>query len=176
MLVLVMFRIPTKNSGNRDNHTFLNSFSVTCLCAVLISLTGCRTAPPIQPVNLQEPGWTLHEGQAVWTLPKHDTTIAGGLLIATHPSGDVFAQFSKGPMTMALAQRSLTAWRLEIPARSKIYSTHGKPPRRIIWFQLANALTDSSLDKGWVWTIDSQEKWALENTRSGELLEGVFLR
>ena len=47
------------------------------------SLTGCALFyGRMAPVNLQEPGWTVRQGQAVWKLPSgHD--IAGDVLVAT---------------------------------------------------------------------------------------------
>lgn len=147
----------------------------------LIVLTGCVSAPPLPKANLSEPGWTVQQGQAVWhrapTRGKSGASagpaeIAGDLVLATRTDGSAFLQFSKA-LPMVIAQTTPTAWQIESPIQNIRYARHGKPPRRIIWFQLIDALTGKPLAKGWHWQ-NSDTNWHLENSSSGESLEGYL--
>lgn len=144
----------------------------------LIALTGCVSAPPLPKANLSEPGWTVQQGQAVWHRPPSQGKqsgpgeLAGDLTLATRTDGSAFVQFSKS-LPLVIAQRTPTAWQIESPVQNIRFARHGKPPRRIIWFQLIDALTGKPLAKGWRWT-NSDTNWHLENSSSGEYLEGYL--
>jgi len=49
----------------------------------LATVAACRTAPPLPPVNLSDPRWTLQQGQAVWRSQLNAPEIAGELLVAS---------------------------------------------------------------------------------------------
>src|SRR5213593_2130154 len=83
----------------------LNSRNLSKLHSLfwLVSVLGCgacRTAPPLAPANLSEPGWRIREGQAVWRPKIEAPEIAGELLVATHPNGQTFLQFTKTPLPL----------------------------------------------------------------------------
>jgi hypothetical protein len=139
---------------------------------LLITLCGCLTMRPLLKADLSEPGWTIRQGQAVWKPGKKAPEIAGELLLATKPDGSVFAQFTKTPFPFIIAQSTTNGWQIEIPPQNRHYSFSGKPPARIVWFQLANALTGKPIAKGWTWH-NSDSNWDLKNS-SGESLEGYF--
>lgn len=143
----------------------------------LIVLTGCVSAPPLPKANLSEPGWTMQQGQAVWHRTKSGKSagpaeITGDLILATRADGSAFIQFSKS-LPLVIAQRTPTAWQIESPVQNIRFARHGKPPRRIIWFQLINGLEGKPLAKGWHWQ-NSDTNWHLENASSGEYLEGYL--
>jgi hypothetical protein len=73
---------------------------------------------------------------------------------------------------LVIAQKTPTAWQIESPIQNVRFARHGKPPRRIIWFQLIYALAGTPLAKGWHWK-NSDTNWHLENS-SGEYLEGYL--
>ena len=139
----------------------------------LVGLTGCVSAPPLPKVNLSEPGWTVQQGQAVWHPPGNAPEITGDLLFATRADDSTFIQFTKTPFPFAIAQSTPTGWQIEIPPQNLRYARHGHPPARIIWFQMANALKGKPLAKGWQWK-NSDTNWHLENSSSGESLEGYL--
>jgi hypothetical protein len=139
---------------------------------LLISLCGCLSLHPLPPANLSEPGWTIRQGQAVWKTGKKAPEIAGEVLLATKTDGSTFVQFTKTPFPFAIAQTTSNAWQFEIPPQNKRYSAPGKPPARIVWFQLANALAGKPVAKGWTWQ-NSDGNWQLKNS-SGESLEGYL--
>jgi hypothetical protein len=124
-------------------------------------------------VNLSEPGWAIRQGQAIWRPPgKTSPEIAGELLLATRAGGATFVQFTKTPFPFAIAQTTSNRWQIEFPPQNRRYAAPGKPPARIVWFQLANALTGKPIAKGWTWQ-NSGTNWQLKNS-SGESLEGYF--
>lgn len=152
-------------------------------CATLFFLTsgfllfacvhGCMTAPPLSKADLSAPGWTVRQGQAVWHPRPGAPEIAGELLVATRTDGSVFVQFTKTPFPFAIAQSSAAGWQIEFPPQNERYAGHGTPPARIVWFQLADALTSKPLAKGWKWQ-NTGTNWQLQNPSSGESLEGYL--
>jgi len=137
--------------------------------------TGCSTLfKPLPPVNLQEPGWAIHQGQAVWKLNGKDThDIAGDVIVATNPKGRFFVQFSKTPFPLLVGQGSANTWQVELPANNKRYSGRGRPPKRLIWLYLPRAMQGQSLPEHWKWT-QTDSNWRLEDQRTGEAIEGFF--
>jgi hypothetical protein len=109
----------------------------------------------------------------VWHPPGNAPEIAGDLLFATRADGSTFIQFTKTPFPFAIAQSTPTGWQIEIPPQNLRFARHGRPPARIIWFQLADALAGKPLAKDWHWK-NSDTNWHLENSSSGESLEGYL--
>lgn len=144
------------------------------LCALLgVFLAGCATVT-FPPVNLNEPGWTVRQGQAVWTRKRGGQGIAGDILLATRPDGQTFVQFSKTPFPLVVAQTTSQAWTFEVPAQNKRYSGHGEPPQRIIFLQLPRVLSGQPPPPGWTWKAIDNGGWHLENNVSGESLDVYF--
>ena len=144
--------------------------NISCL---LLALTGCQTAGLAPKVNLQDPGWTVLEGQTVWRLERGTREIAGEVLVATQPGGRAFVQFTKAPFPIVTAQLGPNSWWVEFPPQNKRYSGHGQPPQRIIWLYLARVVGKNPPPKNWSWRPDPAG-WRLENLSSGESLEGFF--
>lgn len=148
-------------------------FGVIC-SLLLLTTTGCLTlTKPLPPVNLDQPGWTVRQGQAVWTLPRSGHDIAGEVMVATGPQEKSFVQFSKSPFTLVLGQTTANKWQIEFPSQNKRYSGPGSPPRRLIWLYLALSLEGKEPPKHWTWT-NSENNWRLENHTTGEKIEGFF--
>ncbi len=141
---------------------------------MVIGLWGCATAPPLPPVNLQEPGWTVREGQAVWKKSREAPEITGEILLATGPEGRVFVQFSKNPFPIMIAQATAKTWEVEVPTQNKRYSGHGRPPARLIWLWLPRVLSGQPPPRGWAWPRIDNSGWRLENSTTGESLEVYF--
>ena len=148
---------------------------VLCLALLLTGLSfGCRSVPPLPAVDLKEPGWTVHQGQAVWKRGPEMPEIAGEILVATRPNGRAFVQFSKNPFPLVIAQRTSNTWQVETPTDGKRYSGHGTPPARLIFLHLANVLSGSPPPKGWTWQKANDNGWRLTNPSRGESLEVFF--
>lgn len=141
---------------------------------LLVLIPGCATPPPLPKLNLNEPGWTIRQGQAVWHARRDAPEIAGDLLLATHPDGRAFVQFTKSPLSLAVAQKTRNQWQIEFPIQNKRYAGHGKPPSRVIWFLLPDALAGKPLPHPWHWTRLSDDRWRLQNPSTGESLEGFL--
>jgi hypothetical protein len=147
--------------------------SVFLLVVLLFGAGGCRSVAPLAPANLQEPGWTVREGQAVWRLPQGQREIAGEVLAATRNDGRSFVQFSKAPFTLVMAQATPERWEAEFPPQNKHYAGRGAPPARLIWLSLARVLAGEPAPRNWLWHRDAKG-WRLENRATGESLEGYF--
>ena len=153
---------------------WLERLRLWLLCLALIGLPNCATVPPLPPVNLQEPGWTVQEGQAVWRMKRKDPELAGEILLATHSDGRTFVQFSKSPFPLMIGQSTADTWQVEVPTQNKRYSGHGQPSGRLIWLWLPRVLSGQPPPKGWSWQNLENGGWNLENASTGELLEGYF--
>ena len=141
---------------------------------VLVLVAGCRTVPRLAPVNLQEPGWTVRTGQAVWKRARGKPEVAGEILVATRSDGRAFVQFSKSPFPLIIAQSTPHNWEVELPMDNKRYSGHGQPPRRLLLLYLPRALAGQPLPTGWSWQKLENNGWRLENQAKGESLELYF--
>jgi len=140
---------------------------------LVASVTGCATPPP-PSADLSQPGWTLRQGQAVWTPRRGEPAVAGELLAASHPDGSTFVQFAKPPFTLATASQTPARWRLELPTQRVRRHGSGVPPADSIWFQLARTLDGSSAEAGWVFSRAADGLWALWHPETGERLEGYL--
>jgi hypothetical protein len=141
---------------------------------VLLSAMGCRTIfPPLPPANLKEPGWTVHEGQAVWRLAQGTREIAGDVLVATRQDGETFVQFSKTPFPLVTARTCANRWQVELSPQNKYYAGRGQPPTRLIWLYLPRVLAGQPPPRNWSWQ-ENPKGWRLENRASGESVDGYF--
>lgn len=139
----------------------------------LLTLTACRSLPPPPAADLSDAAWTVRQGQAVWKQKRGAPEIAGEILVATQTNGRSFVQFTKTPFPLVIAQTATNSWQLEIPAQNRRFAFHGAPPSRVIWFQLPRALAGATLPKKFAWQT-SPAGWRLENSATGEALEGYF--
>lgn len=129
--------------------------------------------PTLPAANLKEPGWQVQRGQAVWHLPDDKPELAGDVLLATRANGESFVEFSKTPFPVMVGQTRDNRWSVRFPAEKKHYAGYGKPPSRIIWLQLPRVLNGASPPDGWKWR-DENRRWRLENTATGEFIDGYF--
>ncbi|HSU56328.1 MAG TPA: hypothetical protein VLT36_19875 [Candidatus Dormibacteraeota bacterium] len=141
-------------------------------CLVLFAV-GCRSMRPLPPANLSAPGWTVRHGQAVWHLPQGEREVAGEVLLATQDGRRSFVQFTKNPFPLVNGQTTANGWEVEFPPQNKHYSGGGKPPVRVLWLYLPQALLGHALPKEMSWHSDANG-WRLENKNNGESIEGYF--
>ena len=160
-----------KRGGARpDNHKRLGS-----LCLLLLfGGGGCHTVPPLPPVSLEDPGWSLRQGQAVWQRNRHAPELAGDVLLATRADGRALVQFSKPPFPLVVAQKTAESWEVRIPTQNQFYSGRGRAPARLIWLYLPSLLSGGEAPKGWSWQKQEGNHWHLENHSTGEVLDGYF--
>jgi len=168
----IFFRPLKKARIKNDALRFGGRFSWALGFLFLASLCGCLTLPPLPKADLSQPGWNIRQGEAVWKPNRKTPEIAGEIMLATRPDGSSFVQFIKTPFPFAITQTTSNKWQAEFPPQNKRFTYPGKPPARIIWFQLVNALTDKPLARGWTWH-DTGTNWLLKSS-SGESLEGYL--
>jgi len=135
-------------------------------------LSACRTSHPLPPLDLLEPGWRVRQGQAVWFPRQHGPEIAGELLVATHPNGRTFLQFTKTPLPFVVAQTGTNDWQIAFVTDHRTFSGRGRPPKRLAWFQLGRCLAGGAPSAEWKWNYSDDGHWRLENRLNGQWLEG----
>jgi hypothetical protein len=163
----------TLSGRHLRSSTRVITLALALAAAGALVTSGCRTAPPMPRAETSQPGWTLQEGQAVWRKSAISTDIAGDILLATHPDGRSLLQFTKTPFPLVIAQASSNQWQIESPMDNRRFSRYGRPPARVLWFQLAPASSGRLLPAPWQWRA-SADGWQLNNLRTGERLEGYF--
>jgi hypothetical protein len=144
------------------------------LCLGALLLAGCQTVPTLSPMNLAEPGWTVSQGQAVWRQDKKSPEIAGEILLATNIDGRTFVEFTKTPLPLLIAETTAHSWQIHSVPDNKTYSGRGNPPIRAIWLYLPRCLTGATPPKPLTWRRTENEGWHLENSRTGEFVEGYL--
>lgn len=142
----------------------------------LVSLfaTGCHSLPPLPPADLLAPGWRVQQGQAVWKPSRDRPALAGEILLATQANKNFFVQFTKTPFPLATARCVDGQWQIEFGAGGRRFAGRGAPPPRFVWFQLPPVLRGQPIDDGWQFTRLEKDSWRLENSHTGESLEGMF--
>ena len=146
------------------------------LLGVLLACGGCFTAPKAPLFTADGPGWRVQEGQALWR-PKRDfPELAGELVVARDDDGRCMIQFAKTPLALVLAQTTRTKWRIEFPPRRMRFGGTQPPPSQLAftWLYLPAALSGQPLPDRFHFEHKADGGWRLENTRSGESLEGFL--
>ena len=147
-----------------------------CGAALLLALlaASCRTIPPLPPVNLAEPGWTLQQGQALWRSQRDAPEIAGEILFATHPGGRTVLQLTKTPLPFVSAQTSGESWQIEFVPQRRSFSGKGTPTTRLLWIHLARALNGTKPPAPLEFKQAEPHGFTLENPKSGESISGFL--
>jgi hypothetical protein len=148
---------------------FLRSVSL----AVLALLCGCQT-PTQNLFTASGPGWHIQQGQALWRPRQGLPEFGGDLILATNADGWTLIQFDKTPLSMVFAQTTPTRWLIRFPQQQYSFSGHGLPPVRFAWLYLPAALAGKPLPLTLHFERRPQGGWRLENTGTGETLEGYL--
>lgn len=143
------------------------------LLTVAIFSSGCQT-PTTSLFTAAGPGWRVQEGQALWRPQRGYPELAGDLVAVTDQNGRCLLQFSKTPVTLVTAQVTRTNWLIQFPPQELFFTGRGKPPTRFAWLYLHSALSGESLPSDFQFQRKTDGGWRLENTRSGETLEGYL--
>ena len=162
--------------NNKSNNMRLFKSHFACLLSLsfcLMLFCGCQTIPQ-NLFTISGPGWRVEQGQALWT-PKYGAPQFGGdLILATDANGRSLVQFDKTPLTIVTAQVTPQHWLLRFPQGGGFWEGHNPPPTRTIWPYLADALAGKSLPQPLRFEQEPGGNWRLENTRTGEILEGFL--
>lgn len=143
---------------------------------VLATMFGasCRTFPPLPAINLNEPGWTLRQGQAVWRSKRDAPEIAGEILFATHPDGRTMLQLTKNPLPFVAVQTSGESWQIEFVPQQRRFSGRGVPTTRLLWIHLARALSGRQPPTALTFSQTEPHGFSLENPKTGESIAGFL--
>jgi hypothetical protein len=141
--------------------------------AMLALFCGCRTTTQ-SLFTASGPGWHVQQGQSLWR-PEHGLPEFGGdLILASDADGRCLLQFDKTPMSMVFAQTTTNRWLIRFPQQQMGFSGHGSPPTRFAWLYLHAALTGEQLPPALHFERRPQGGWRLENSHTGEILEGFL--
>jgi hypothetical protein len=144
------------------------------LLAILPLCSGCRTPKESDLFTTSGPGWSVQQGQALWRPRRAFPELGGDVVLASNTDGRSVVQFMKTPMSLVLAQTSRTNWLIEFPPRHMGFKGRGAPPKRFAWLYLNAALSGESLPSGFRFQRKPDGGWRLENSRSGESVEGFL--
>ncbi len=149
--------------------------ALTGFLLALLLLTGCRALPPGPPLNLNEPGWQVRRGQAVWRYSKKAPELAGEILLAEKGPTTCLVQFSKNPVPIVEARVQGTRWQIRFVPQNFLFGGDHVAASRFTWLRLSAALAGEPLGEKWSFEQPSEGHWRLENRSTGEVLEGFFL-
>jgi hypothetical protein len=127
-------------------------------------------------VDLDDPGWTVWEGQALWTPRSDVTALAGDLIVARNGDGDVLVSFSKSPFPVFTAQTEGNMWRIDFIDKGRSYYGIGRPPKKFIWFRFPDLLEGAPPEKHWQVDRVGDGEWSMVNRKTGESIRVVLDR
>jgi hypothetical protein len=141
--------------------------------AVFTLLCGCQTTTQ-SLFTASGPGWHVQQGQALWRPERGLPEFGGDLVLASDANGRSLIQFDKTPLSMVFAQTTTNRWLIRFPQRQMSFSGHGPGPTRFAWLYLPVALAGKPLPLPLHFERKPDGNWRLENTRTGEILEGFL--
>ena len=137
---------------------------------------GCSRIVALPEADLDDPKWTLWEGQALWTPRSNLTALAGDLIVGRTEDQDVLVSFSKSPFPIFTCQSTGTRWRIDFIDKGRSHSGFGRPPRRFVWFLLPDLLEGAPPPKHWEVSEETDNDWLLLNRKTGEKIRVVLDR
>ena len=143
------------------------------LLASLAFLCGCQTATQ-SLFTTAGPDWHVQQGQALWRPKSGLPEFGGDLVLACYDAGRCLIQFDKTPMAILSAQTTSNRWLIKFPQKQWSFSGHGNAPKRFSWLYLPAALAGQPLPKPLHFETKPDGGWRLENSRTGETLEGFL--
>ncbi len=161
-----------KTGGHADQH-LPRRILASVLLAGLVFLSGCQT-PPQSLFTASGSGWHVQQGQALWRPQRGRPEFGGDLVLARDDAGCCLMQFDKTPMAILSAQTTSNQWLIKFPQRNLSFSGHGAGPTRFSWLYLPPALDGKPLPKNFLFERKPDGGWRLENSRTGETVEGFL--
>lgn len=162
--------------GHGITITGLTGWAALTLATLALPTTGCRAGRSHRSALVADSNWRLRQGQAVWRPDRKAPEITGDLLFAAGAAGSGFLlEFSKPALPMVRVIRRPEGWEIHATGRGN-YRGRRAPPR-LAWFQLGRLFLGERLDGDWKGACDDASTgghWWLENTRTGERLEGFL--
>jgi hypothetical protein len=116
----------------------------------------------------------VQQGQALWRPQRGLPEFGGDVVLASDDAGRHLIQFDKTPMAILSAQTTSNRWLIKFPARNLSFSGFGAGSTRFAWLYLPRALDGQPLPRALHFERKPDGGWRLENTRTGESLEGFL--
>jgi len=151
----------------------LRHFLPSVFLAGLVFLCGCQTATQSLFITTGS-GTRVQQGQALWRPQSGLPEFGGDLLLVTDDAGRCLIQFDKTPMAIVSAQTTSNQWLIKFPQQQMSFSGHGPGPTRFSWLYLPVALNGKPLPEPLHFQLKPDGGWRLENSRTGETLEGFL--
>ena len=149
------------------------SFIWSALLSGLLFSSGCQTSKKSM-FTASGPDWHIQEGQALWRPQRGLPEFGGDLVLASDGGGRSLIQFDKTPMAILSAQMTTNGWLIVFPQRQMIFSGNKPAPMRFSWLYLPDALAGNPLPKDLHFERKPDGNWRLENSRTGETVEGFL--
>jgi hypothetical protein len=136
-------------------------------------LAGCQTSTQ-SLFNANGPGWHVQQGQALWRPKSGLPEFGGDLIVARDDAGRCLIQFDKTPMSILSAEITTNRWLIKFPQRNYSFSGRGSGSTRFSWLYLPLALDGKPLPSQLHFETKPDGGWRLENSRTGETVEGFL--
>lgn len=143
------------------------------LFSSLLWLCGCQTATQ-SLFTATGSGWRVQQGQALWRPHRGLPEIGGDLVLANDDAGRHLIQFDKTPIAILSAQTTSNRWLIRFPQRNLSFGGFGRGSTRFGWLYLPAALAGQALPGNFHFERKPDGGWRLENSRTGETLEGFL--
>jgi hypothetical protein len=143
------------------------------LFSSLLFLCGCQS-PTKSLFEATGPDWHVQQGQALWRPKTGLPEFGGDLVLASDAAGRHLIQFDKTPMAILSAQITSNRWLIKFPAQNMSFSGFGQGSARFGWLYLPAALDGKPLPKIFKFERKPDGGWRLENSRTGETVEGFL--
>ena len=167
-------RYPLVIRLSRQSLAKAGRFSFLCLLtAILMVVSGCQTTTQ-SLFTANGPNWHVQQGQALWRPMRNLPEFGGDLILASDDTDRHLIQFDKTPMAIVSAQTTTNRWLIKFPQRNMSFSGHGAPSTRFGWLYLPLALDGKKLPKNFHFERKPDGGWRLENSSTGETLEGFL--
>lgn len=147
-------------------------FAAFFLFTIIAGLTACKTTP--KTVNLDETGWKILQGQAIWRAKEDAPELTGDLVMATNADGRTFVEFTKDPLPLMVAQTTSNSWQIEFVPQNRSLSGRGKPPARLGWLYVAGCTEGLPPPKHWRLRQTHYNRWRMEHPGRGEVLDWLL--
>ena len=148
-------------------------FLWSVLLAALMLSCGCQTTTQ-SLFTASGPGWHVQQGQALWRPQRGLPEFGGDLVLAGDVDGRSLIQFDKTPLSLVFIQTTPDRWLIRFPQRQMGFTGRGPGPTRFSWLYLPTALAGNPLPKQLHFERKADGGWRLENSRTGEILEGFL--
>ena len=149
------------------------SFLWTALLFSPVLFNGCQTSQ-VSLFTASGPAWHVQQGQALWRPQRGLPEFGGDLLVARDDTGRCLIQFDKTPLAILSAQLTTNRWLVKFPQRNYSFSGRGSGSTRCSWTYLPLALDGKPLPSQLHFENKPDGGWRLENSRTGETVEGFL--